>query len=111
MTCGSPVWRPIRTRTGPPASDLCASGGARHCVLGTGECDEERIALRVYFDAAVPFECLAQQPPVLGERVGIVVTELVEQARRPLDIREEEGDGAARQVAHAPMIRQKRPGA
>ena len=64
------------------------------------EGDEERVALRVDLDAAVPLERLAQDAPVLGERARVVLrAELVQKPRRPLDVGEEEGDGAARQLA------------
>jgi hypothetical protein len=38
---------------------------------------------------------------MLGERGRVVIrAELVQEARRPLDVREEKGDGAGRQVGH-----------
>jgi hypothetical protein len=43
---------------------------------------------------------------VLGERVRIRLgTELTQQLRRPLDVREEERDRAGREVAHGEIIR------
>ena len=68
---------------------------------GGREGDEERVALRVDLDAAVPLERVAQDTPMLGERSRVVIrAELVQEARRPLDVREEKGDGAGRQVGH-----------
>ena len=53
-------------------------------------------------------ERLPQASLVLGERIGVAVAaELLQQACRPFDVGEEEGDGATRQIAHTPMIRQK----
>jgi hypothetical protein len=52
-----------------------------------GKCHEETVALRVHFDAAVTDERLAQEPPVIREHACIGVAELVQQARRPLDVR------------------------
>ena len=42
-----------------------------------------------------------EQTLVLGEHQRVALTELLEQLRRPLDVGEEEGDRAARQVSHA----------
>jgi hypothetical protein len=49
---------------------------------------------------------LPQDPPVLGERVGIPCrAELVQQPCRALDVGEEEGDGAGRQLGvHDPSV-------
>jgi hypothetical protein len=45
-------------------------------------------------------EGLAQDPPVLGERFGITLrAELVQEPRRALDVREEEGDGSGGEIA------------
>ena len=41
--------------------------------------------------------------PMLGERVGVPVAELVEQLRRPLDVGEQERDSAGR-AFHPPTI-------
>jgi hypothetical protein len=41
---------------------------------------------------------------MLAERVGVAVTELVQQLRRALDVGEEEGDGSAGKLAHRAMI-------
>ena len=46
--------------------------------------------------------CLADHAPVLGQRLGIRLrAELVQQLRRALDVGEQEGDGAGRQVGYA----------
>jgi hypothetical protein len=67
---------------------------------GRREGDEEGISLRVDLDAAVASEGLAQHAPVLGEGVRVRLAELRQQPRRALDVREEEGDCAGRQVTH-----------
>ncbi len=84
------------------AGPACAVRRSRHGVLGAREGDEERVPLRVDFDAAVPLECLTERPPMLEERVGVRVAQLREQAGRPLNVREEERDGPGRQALHPP---------
>jgi len=71
---------------------------------------EERIALRVHLDAAVPGAALADDAPVLEERVRVRLRpELVQQPRRALDVGEQEGHGSRREVApHGGMMRQMR---
>jgi uncharacterized protein (AIM24 family) len=93
------VWRPIRTRTGNPSSPL-TRGGGRDRVVGAGEGDEERVSLRV--DLAPEPERFAQPGAMVLEHGAVVLcTEFREQPRGFLDVREEEGDGAARQLVHA----------
>ncbi len=66
------------------------------------EGEEERVALRVHLDAAVCRGRLADQPPVLGERRRIGLgAELVQQRGRALDVGEEKGDRAAREIRRA----------
>ena len=71
---------------------LALAGGLDR--LGPGrERVEERVPLRVDLHAAVARERLPQQPPVVGERLLIRLrAELVQQARGPLDVGEEQGD-------------------
>ena len=64
------------------------------------ERDEERITLRVHLDAVVVRASFTDHAPMLGKRLGIGLgPELVQQLRRALDVREEEGDGAGGKVA------------
>ena len=56
---------------------------------------EERVALRVDFRAALCAQVLAEEPAVLADDFAVVVTELLEQPRRALDVGEEERDRAA----------------
>ena len=78
----------------------------RDRVRGSREGDEEGVALRVDLDARVSLECVPQSPAVLGQDLRIPVSVLVEQPRRAFDVREEEGDRSARQLAHSGIIRQ-----
>ena len=73
-------------------------------VRGFRECDKESVSLRVDLDATVTLERFAQPAAMPGERLGVAVAELLEQPRRAFDVREEECDGAARQIAHDHMM-------
>ena len=64
------------------------------------EREEEGVALGIDLDAAVLPERIAQRAPVLRERCLILRTELAQQARRALDVGEEQGDGAVRELRH-----------
>jgi hypothetical protein len=67
--------------------------GERLARLGEGI--EEGVALRVDLHAAVRSERTPQQPAVLRERLRVTrCAEVVQQARRALDVREDEGDRA-----------------
>jgi hypothetical protein len=74
-------------------------------IAGAGEGDEERVALRVDLDPAVPAERIPEDTPVIGKCLGISVAELVQQPGRALDVGEKEGDRPAGQLPHARMIR------
>jgi hypothetical protein len=75
-------------------------GGGEHGIVCTVERVEERVALRVDFVPCA--KRFAQPAAVLLERLSEGVgAELGQQARGLLDVREEEGDGAARQLGHA----------
>ena len=75
-----------------------------HCreepVSGAGERDEEGVALCVDLVSAVRLEGRPQQALVLVENVAVALPKLFDESRRPFDIREEEGDRAARQIRH-----------
>jgi hypothetical protein len=47
----------------------------------------------------MPRKGIAQRASVLAEQVGPAVAVLVQQPRRALDVREEERDGAGRQLS------------
>jgi len=79
---------------------LCRGYGSR-C---RNEGEEEGVALSVDLDAALGGACSAHGATVVGERFGVRFrAEVVQEPRRALDVREEEGDCAGRKVvAHAP---------
>ena len=77
--------------------------GCRDGVVGPTEGDEERVALRVDLDAVVRRRSRAD-PPVLGQQVGVVLAVFVEQTCRALDVGEQEGDRAGREIAHRPIM-------
>ena len=66
-----------------------------HGVLRAREREEERVALRVDLAARRRLEGAAQEPPLVGQHLPVVVAELLQQARRALDVGEQERDGAA----------------
>jgi hypothetical protein len=99
-----------RTRVGERA--LTRDGGADG-VAGARKREVEAIALHLDLDTAAPTEGVAQQPAVLLERVDVCVpSELLQQARRALDVREEHRDRAAgelcRRHRRGPSVRLRR---
>ena len=93
----------VEAHPDPDRSGLQCSSCIDRCIrraVRRSERDEERVPLGVHLDAAVRRECLAERTPVLGERLRVGLTELVQEAGRALDVREEEGDGAGGKVAH-----------
>ena len=82
----------------------------RECSERRGEREEERVSLRVHLHAALSHAGFADPQSVLGQhlRVGLSA-QLVQELRRALDVREEEGDGAAGKVgAHGAIMRRRR---
>ena len=79
---------------------LCAAADRS---WGGREGEEERVSLRVHLDAALGRAGVADDASVLGERLRVLLcAELVQELRRALDVSEEEGDGAGREiVSHA----------
>ena len=75
------AYRPVGQRA------LAVRGGGDG-VRRAGEGDEECVTLRVDFDALVVGKRRAESPPVLVQRLPVVVAELVQQPRRALDVRE-----------------------
>jgi hypothetical protein len=59
--------------------------GIRHLAKS----DKEGVALRVDLLSAVPIECGAENPAVIGQHLTVPVAQLFEQAGRALDIGEE----------------------
>jgi hypothetical protein len=69
--------------------------GCAQRALCCREGDEERVALRVHLDAAMGAKCRPEDAAMLRQRLGVTLrAELVQQPRRALDVRKEEGDGA-----------------
>ena len=93
-----------------PLERLTPVGCRGDRVGGSGERDEEGVTLRVDLDAAVPRERLPQRAAVVVEEVCVSRPVLLEEPSRALDVREEEGDGAGRQVwpAHGAIISPRR---
>ena len=75
--------------------DLALDGGEQG-VACAREGDEERVSLRVDLVAAVSSEGRPQQTLMLAEHLSVAVPQLLDEPRRPLDVREEEGHRAAR---------------
>jgi hypothetical protein len=73
---------------------------ARNRVLRARERVEERVALRVDLRAAAGAKVLAHDPPVVAHDVSVAFAELLEQARRALDVGEEECDRSGRKHGH-----------
>ena len=94
---------PHAHRTGGEPVTGRARGVCRSCSGREG--DEERVALRVDLGAAVLRGRFANDPPVLGERVGVPRgAELVQQPRRAFDVGEEERDRSLGKRAHDQMM-------
>ena len=69
--------------------------------IGTPKGEEEGVSLGVDLPAAALLRCCADDPLVLGENLAVALPEVLEQPRRSLDVGEEEGDCAARELGHA----------
>ena len=75
---------------------LCGS----NCAVGSRECEEECVALRVDFDPVVPVEGSTNDGSMGRQGVRIARwTELAQEPGRTSDISEHERDGAGRKVA------------
>ena len=82
----------MRTRTGPPLERILRSLRACDCIRGACERDEEGVALRVHFDAAVLCKRLPKHAPVLGQDVRVAVPEFMQEPCGPFNVGEEKGD-------------------
>ena len=96
-TSGSPVWRPMRTRTAAPSGQACAHERRLRVRSGCdsgrriGESDEEAVPLRVDLDA--PVVANASAGAAGGPRdVRVAVAEFVQEPGRALDVGEKESD-------------------
>jgi hypothetical protein len=89
---------------GPCRERLLSIRGGGDGIRSASEGYEERVTLRVYLDAPLPGDGVAYDVPVLREHVCVVGAELMEEARRALDVREEKGDSAGWQLLHVDMM-------
>jgi hypothetical protein len=64
------------------------------------ERDEEGVALRIDLVAAVSGERLPEQALVVAHDGSVAIPQLLHEPRRPLDVREDERDGACRRLGH-----------
>ena len=101
---------PMRTRIGPEASASDISDAAATAPGAVGKAKKNASPLRVHFDPLLRATRLPDHAPMLGERLRVPLgAELMKQAGRALHIGEEEGDGAAREIAaHHDIIRPER---
>ena len=76
-----------------------AVAGSGDGVRGPRERNEEGVALGIDLDAVAFGDGRAKQPAVLVKCLRIVVTELVQELRRALDVGEEERDHTGREIA------------
>ena len=84
--------------------------GCSDSIRCTAKCDKEGVALCVHLGAVVRGKRPPKQSPMLLERVRVRIPQFVQKLRRPLDIREEEGDDTARKCGrHAAMITGRDP--
>ena len=72
--------------------------GGGNGVLGTWKRDEERLALRVHFASALAADRVAHELVVAGEHPAVRRTESLEQARRSLDVGEDERHSPNREL-------------
>ena len=79
--------------------------GGKHCIPRPSKDGEYRIPLSVH-DLTVGFlEGGAEQVVVGRKDVRVAITQLLQQARGPLDVGEEEGDRPGWQAGHARGLR------
>jgi len=79
---------------------LLRLGGSGNGVGRARERNEEGVALRVDLDSMVPAPHLPQDASVFGQHLRVSAAQLPEEPRRPLDVGEDERDGAAVQMGH-----------
>jgi hypothetical protein len=73
-------------------------------LLAAGSWSAARSCSGVEFAACVGGERLAQDPLVLAEHLAISIAEPLDELRRALDVREEEGDGTTRKMHNGGKI-------
>jgi SAM-dependent methyltransferase len=93
-------------RHGRVGSAACASPAAATASAARANATKNASPC-VHLDPGVARERLAQHAAVLREHVGVTLPELVQKARRTLDVREEQRDRSGRKLPHADMIAQR----
>ncbi len=74
-------------------------------VGGALECEQELVPARVDLVAVALGECLADQAAMVRDHADVGVAEVADEPGRALDVREDEGDCARRQLGHGPEFR------
>src|SRR5215470_17432284 len=75
--------------------------GSRNGVGGTCEGYKESITLHIYLRAVALIENRAQHLPEVGQHIGVVLTQLLQEARGSFNVGEEEGDGSRREITQS----------
>ncbi len=84
-----------------PAVRALGGGGRLDGLACAGKGEVEAVALHLDLDPAVGRAGLAQEPTVGVERFDVALAaERLDELRRALDVREEEGDGSGRELRH-----------
>jgi hypothetical protein len=87
-----------RSLIGPGMRGKDALGGhsSRDGIGGTRKGEEQGVSLRINFMPVKPLESRVQQLSALSQHMAILLTYVLQQERRPLDIGEEQRDGSRR---------------
>jgi len=87
---------PDREAFGPGmfCEDSLYGCGSRNCISGTGKGDKEGISLGINLVTIVLLEYAVQRMPTVGQHVGIVLPQLLQEARRVFSIGEEQCNGS-----------------
>jgi hypothetical protein len=96
---------------GPSLKHEAALDGdcSRNRALSSWEDSEERIALGTDLHAVLRGERVTDDLSMALQDIGIGISKGLEQARRPLDVAEEEGHRPRRSVNHCRQFRPARP--
>ena len=101
----------VAPRNGAQGERTRHLGSRRECSRSGGKGEEERVSLRVDLDTSCRRAGRAHDPSVLGECIVVgLVSDLIQELGRALDVGEEEGDRAGREVAPHSIIMNQRGG-
>ena len=89
----------MRTLMDPLASAARPASAAATASAARENATTKASPLRVHLDAAVRREGFAERAPVLGEDLRIPSAVFLEKSGRSLDVREQESDRAAGEIA------------